>query len=187
MENTFVTRFQQGDPAIIGDLYEAYGPALFNIILRIVHSQELAEQVLQDTFVKVWRYSNSFDVSKGRLFTWLLNIARNTAIDATRTTQFQQYGRTDDISALTYSLHVEPLHIDELDVREVAGRLNEKYYRLVDLVYFQGYSQQEAAQEVGIPLGTLKTRLRQAILLLRRNFSEHAQDDRAFAGSSPAA
>ena len=181
MDDIFIKRFQQGDPAFIGELYEAYGPALFNIILRIVRSQELAEQVLQDTFVKVWRYGSSFDASKGRLFTWLLNIARNTAIDATRTTQYRHYTITDDISTMSYSLHTEPLHVDGLDVREEAGRLNAKYYRLVDLVYFQGFSQQEAAAEVGIPLGTLKTRLRQALLLMRRRFSDHLTGDLTFA------
>ncbi len=186
MDEIFTKRFQQGDPAFIGELYEAYGAALFNIILRIVRSQDLAEQVLQDTFVKVWRHGNSYDTSKGRLFTWLLNIARNTAIDATRTAQYRQYVVTDDISVLTYELHTEPLHVEGLDVREVAGQLNEKYYRLVDLVYFQGYSQQDAAAEVGIPLGTLKTRLRQAMLLLRRRFSDHITGDMSFAGGAVA-
>lgn len=172
MEDTITRRFQQADPTVIGDLYEAYGPALFNIVLRIVRSQELAEQVLQDTFVKVWRSSTAYDPSKGRLFTWLLNIARNTAIDATRTSHYRQYAYTDDISTLTYTLRTEPLQVDSLDIRQVAGRLHSKYYRLVDLVYFQGFSQQEAAKEEGIPLGTLKTRLRQAIVLMRRNFDE---------------
>lgn len=181
MEDTIIQRFQQADPAVIGDLYEAYGPALYNIVLRIVRSQELAEQVLQDTFVKVWRCSNAYDPSKGRLFTWLLNIARNTAIDATRTTHYRQYAYTDDISTLGYTLSTEPLQVDALDIRQVAGRLDTKYYRLVDLVYFQGFSQQEAAEEVGIPLGTLKTRLRHAILLLRRNFDELQPGSLAYA------
>ncbi len=181
--DTITIRLQQGDPAVIGALYTAYGPALFNIILRIVHSQQLAEQVLQDTFVKVWRYGGSYEPSKGRLFTWLLNIARNTAIDATRTTMYRQSFYTDDVNEFNYTLHAEPLYVDGLDVREVAGKLKTKYYQLVDLIYFQGFSQQEAAEEMGIPLGTLKTRLRQAILLLRQNFTEPGAEDLAYAGN----
>ena len=173
MEDTrVIIRLQQADPKAISDLYEAYGPALYSIALRIVGSQQLAEQVLQDTFVKVWRSSGSYDTSKGRLFTWLLNIARNTAIDATRTAHYRQYTSLEDISAVTYNLYAEPLHIDSLDIHQVAARLDDKYHRLIDLVYFQGYGQQEAADLVGIPLGTLKTRLRHAISLLRRTFDE---------------
>ncbi len=167
-----ISRLQQADPKAISDLYEAYGSALFSIALRIVGSQQLAEQVLQDTFIKVWRNSSSYDASKGRLFTWLLNIARNTAIDATRTAYYQQYSRTEDITTSTYKLYTEPMLIDTLDIHQVAARLEDKYHCLIDLVYFQGYGQQEAADIVGIPLGTLKTRLRQAISLMRRTFNE---------------
>lgn len=171
-DNKIIIRLQQADPKAIGDLYEAYGAALFSIALRIVGSQQLAEQVLQDTFVKVWRCCSSYDPSKGRIFTWLLNIARNTAIDATRTAHYRQYAQMEDISAVGYNFYIDPVPIDTLDIHQMAARLDDKYHRLIDLVYFQGYGQQEAADMVGIPLGTLKTRLRQAISLLRRNFNE---------------
>ncbi len=175
-----ITRLQQGDSKIISDLYDSYGPALFSIALRIVGSQQLAEQVLQDTFVKVWRCSDSYDASKGRLFTWLLNIARNTAIDATRTAHYRQYTRMEDISSVSYSHYTEPVLIDTLDIHQLAARLDDKYHRLIDLVYFQGYGQQEAADIVGIPLGTLKTRLRHAISLLRHTFNEPRADNFAY-------
>jgi DNA-directed RNA polymerase specialized sigma24 family protein len=101
MENQqLITRLQQQDQAAVGALYDAYGGALFGVVLRIVHSRELAEQVLQDTFVKVWRNSATYDASKGRLFTWLLNIARNTAIDVTRSAHFQQSWKTDSLDNL---------------------------------------------------------------------------------------
>lgn len=171
-DTTIITRLQQADPKAIGDLYEAYGPALFSIALRIVNSQQLAEQVIQDTFIKVWRCSSSYDPSKGRIFTWLLNITRNTAIDATRTAHYRQSAKMEEIGAIGYRVYTEPLPIDTLDIHQMAARLEDKYHRLVDLVYFQGYSQQEAAELVGIPLGTLKTRLRHAISLLRHTFNE---------------
>ena len=172
MQDQLIVRLKQQDRAVIGELYDAYGSALFGVVLRIVQSRELAEQVLQDTFVKVWRNAASYDVSKGRLFTWLLNIARNTAIDATRTSHFQHYRKTDSIENLVHRPGSDTLNPDHLGVKEVVGRLDEKYKSLIDLVYFKGYTQEEVAEETGIPLGTVKTRLRYAIGELRKMFGE---------------
>ncbi len=172
MQDHLVSRLQQQDRAVIGELYDAYGAALFGVVLRIVQSRELAEQVLQDTFVKVWRNSGSYDVSKGRLFTWLVNIARNTAIDATRTAHFQHYRKTDSLDNLVHKPGGESLNPDHLGVKDVVSRLDEKYKSLIDLVYFKGYTQEEVAEETGIPLGTVKTRLRYAIGELRKMFGE---------------
>ncbi len=163
---------QQQDQAAVGALYDAYGGALFGVVLRIVHSRELAEQVLQDTFVKVWRNSATYDASKGRLFTWLLNIARNTAIDVTRSAHFQQSWKTDSLDNLVHKPGGESINPDHLGLKEVVGGLDEKYRSLIDLVYFKGYTQEEAAEETGIPLGTIKTRLRFAISELRTQFGE---------------
>ena len=172
MQDQLISRLQQQDRAVIGDLYDAYGAALFGVVLRIVQSRELAEQVLQDTFVKVWRNSASYDVSKGRLFTWLVNIARNTAIDATRTAHFQHYRKIDALDNLVHKPGGDALNPDHLGVKEVVGRLDEKYKSLIDLIYFKGYTQEEVAEETGISLGTVKTRLRYAIGELRKMFGE---------------
>lgn len=173
MQDQLINRLKQQDRTAIGELYDAYSGALFGVVLRIVHSRELAEQVLQDTFVKAWRNSASYDASKGRLFTWLLNIARNTAIDATRTAHFQHYRKTDSLDNLVHKSGGESINPDHLGVKEVVGRLDEKYKSLIDLVYFKGYTQEEVAEETGIPLGTVKTRLRYAIGELRKLFGEN--------------
>lgn len=154
----------------IGELYDAYGGALFGVVLRIVQQRELAEQVLQDTFVKAWRNGRSYDESKGRLFTWLLNIARNTAIDATRTAHFQKSRKTDSLDSLVHSPGGEQVNTDQIGLREIVGQMDDKYRQLIDLVYFQGYTQEEAAEKTGIPLGTIKTRLRYAMQELRKVF-----------------
>lgn len=172
-DQQLIIRLQQQDRAAIGELYDAYSGALFGVVLRIVQSRELAEQVLQDTFLKAWRNGASYDTSKGRLFTWLLNIARNTAIDATRTSYFQHYRKTDSLDNLVHKPGGEAVNPDLLGVKEVVGRLDEKYKSLIDLVYFKGYTQEEAAEETGIPLGTIKTRLRYAIGELRKLFGEN--------------
>jgi RNA polymerase sigma-70 factor (ECF subfamily) len=173
MENQqLIIRLQQQDRAAIGELYDAYGGALFGVVLRIVHSRELAEQVLQDTFVKVWRNSSNYDPGKGRLFTWLLNIARNTAIDVTRSAHFQQSWKTDSLDIVAHKPGGDAINPDHVGLKEVVGRLDEKYRLLIELVYFKGYTQEEVAEETGIPLGTIKTRLRYAISELRVLFGD---------------
>lgn len=153
-------------------MYDAYSGALYGVILRIVRSKELAEQALQDTFVKVWRNAASYDSGKGRLFTWLLNIARNTAIDVTRTAQFQQQQKTESLDQLVHEPGGESINPDHVGLREIVDRLDDKYRSLITLVYFKGYTQEEIAEETGIPLGTIKTRLRYAISELRTLLGE---------------
>ena len=183
MQDQLIERLKQQDRTALGPLYDAYSGALFGVILRIVQSRELAEQVLQDTFVKAWRNAASYDASKGRLFTWLLNIARNTAIDATRTAYFQHYRKTEDLDNLVHVSGGETVNPDHVGVREVVQRLDEKYRKLIDLVYFQGFTQEEAAQETGIPIGTIKTRLRYAIGELRKVFGSVPASAALYIGS----
>lgn len=169
-DQQLITRLQAQDRNAIGQLYDAYGGALFGVVLRIVQQRELAEQVLQDTFLKAWRNGASYDESKGRLFTWLLNIARNTAIDATRTAHFQKSRKTDSLEGLVHKpggINIQP---ELIGLREIVARMDEKYRMLIDLIYFKGYTQEEVADETGIPLGTVKTRLRYAMNELRDVF-----------------
>lgn len=173
MQEQLILRLQQNDHLALGELYDAYSGALFGVVLRIVQSRELAEQVLQDTFVKIWRNAGQYDPSKGRLFTWLINIARNTAIDATRTAYFQHFRKTDNLDSLVHTPGTEAPNPEHLGMREIVERLDEKYRLLIDLIYFQGYTQEEAAEATGVPLGTVKTRLRFAIGELRKIFGEH--------------
>jgi len=172
MQDQLILRLQQDDRSALNDLYDAYGGALFGVVLRIVQSRELAEQVLQDTFLKAWRNVANYDAAKGRLFTWLVNIARNTAIDATRTAHYQHYRKTDSLDSLVHTPGGDAMNPDHLGVRELVERLEEKYRVLIELIYFQGYTQEEAAETTGVPLGTVKTRLRYAIGELRQIFGD---------------
>lgn len=169
-QDYYIARLKRQDETVVGELYDAYSGALYGVVIRIVQSPELAQQVLQDTFLKIWRNATGYDASKGRLFTWMVNIARNTAIDATRSAQFQQRKKTDSLDSLVHSPGGHAIDPEHIGVREIVNRLDEKYRLLIDLIYFQGYTQEEAAEETGIPLGTVKTRLRYAIGELRRLF-----------------
>jgi RNA polymerase sigma factor (sigma-70 family) len=162
---------KQKNAHALAQLYDAYGATLYGVVLRIVYSKEIAEQVIQDTFVKIWQNSASYDASKGRLYTWMLNIARNTAIDVTRTSHFINGKNTDNIDALTCSINAECLNPDTIGLREIVKTMDEKYTVLIDLIYFNQYTHIEAAEATGLPLGTVKTRVRYALLELRKAFA----------------
>jgi RNA polymerase sigma-70 factor, ECF subfamily len=170
-EDKIVDLLQNQQQEAVAYLYDNYGAALFGVAMRIVRSKELAEQVLQDTFMKIWRNGAQYDNSKGRLFTWMLNIARNTAIDATRTSYFKNYSSTEDITALYATESGEGIRTDHIGVRQMVDGLEDKYRVLIEKIYFEGYTQQEIEEEMGIPIGTIKTRLRAAISQLRTQFA----------------
>lgn len=150
-------------------LYDRYSDALYGVVHKILRSDELAEEALQDSFVKIWKYAPTYDPAKGRAFTWMLQIARNTAIDYTRTTKFQNTKKTDTLNPLVYedeSLKTDP-DVEDIGLRKVINSIDPKYRRLIELVYFQGYTHSDVQKELDIPLGTIKTRLRKAIMELR--------------------
>jgi RNA polymerase sigma-70 factor, ECF subfamily len=171
MEEQIITLLQTQNKEAISLLYDNYSSALYGVVLRIVRSPDVAQDVMQDSFVKAWKYGPNYDASKGRLFTWLLNIARNTAIDVTRSSAFRMSEKTVDLKSLVGfgGATNNPEHIG---LRKIVDSLDPKYRTLVDLVYFQGYTQQEVEKELNIPIGTIKTRLRAAISELRKSFGE---------------
>lgn len=171
-DSAIVALFKSNDQKGIALAYDKFHAALYGVILKIVIDENIAEEVLQDTFVKAWRHRESYDDSKGRLFTWLVNIARNTAIDYTRLKSFSQ--KNQDIESSVNSIDFnEQLNINEdtIGIKEIVDKMPEELRILLEYVYFKGYTQAETAEQLKIPLGTVKTRLRTAILYLRKYFN----------------
>ena len=170
-EANLVTLLQNKERAALELLYDNYGKALYGVILRIVNNNELAEEVLQNTFQKIWEKADQYDDSKGRLFTWMLNIARNSAIDKTRSREVKQKNKTNTlenhISFIEQSGNLQ-ISTDAIDLKKFTDKLDENQRAVIDLIYFQGYSQSEAAKELNMPLGTVKSRVRIAIKSLRK-------------------
>lgn len=140
-----------------------------NIIRRIVYDDAYVDDVLQESLVKIWQNSRSFDPDKGALFTWLVRICRNTAIDKTRSKDFRQSEKSKqavDIVSIAED-RGEENDIEKLYMRQMIGQLSENHRKLIDLAYFQGYTQKEIAENLGMPLGTVKTRIRKALQQLR--------------------
>ena len=152
-------------------LYDNYASALFGIAYKFVGNSNICEDILQDVFVKIWKNINAYETAKGTLFTWMLSITRNTCIDYIRSKQHQQQLKVCDeepwqvehLSATVYSYTEQ--HSSEL--QKLTQKLDAKYKQVLDLVYYQGYSQDEAAKLLNLPLGTVKTRSRAALKQLR--------------------
>jgi RNA polymerase sigma factor (sigma-70 family) len=161
---------QQKDRSAFEYLYDHYSGALLGVILRIIKKEELAEEILQDVFLKIWDRISSYDSSKGKLFTWMLNIARNQAIDKTRSKEFSKGKKTDDIENLVRKVdknEFTELHVEGIGLQDVLKRLPEDQRFVIDQHYLKGYTQAEMAEEFNLPLGTVKTRMRLAMKGLR--------------------
>ena len=168
-ETALVLRLKQQDKAALGELYDRYSAALFGVVQKIVRSDEVAEDVLQEAFMKIWKKINTFDEEKGRLFTWLLNITRNTAIDKLRSKAFKNTEKTQEIDQEQMnrgSLSTET-PTDQIGLKEIVERLDPKQKVIIDSIYFKGLSQSETAKALDIPLGTVKTRVKLAMNVLR--------------------
>jgi RNA polymerase sigma-70 factor (ECF subfamily) len=166
-ERELVTALRRKDEGAFGYLYDHYAGALYTVVKQIVGDAEVSNDVLQETFVNIWRKMDLYDESKGRLFTWMLNIARNAAIDKTRSKGYQQSSRVQSLSEGD-SMHpsVKPGG-DDYGLKKILLRLKEEQRLLIDLSYFQGYTHEQIAKALDIPLGTVKTRIRSALTQLR--------------------
>lgn len=153
-------------------LYDNYADSLYGIISKIVKDDDIAEEVLQDAFLKVWTKIIFYDRAKGRLFTWMLNLSRNLAIDKIRSKEYKKGAKTDQMDNNVYAFDRQnsiEQKTDQIGVLELMKDLSPEQKLVVDLLYFQGYTQSEVADEFDIPLGTVKTRLRSAIIHLRKS------------------
>jgi RNA polymerase sigma-70 factor (ECF subfamily) len=151
-------------------LYDMYSKSLFSVITNLVSDREEAEDVLQEVFVKIWKNIETYNQSKGRLYTWMHNIARNTAIDKLRSKGFnnsQKNLSSDNFVHLLDDSNKLTNKIDSIGLRDFVKKLKPKCIQLIDLLFFKGFTQQEASEELEIPLGTVKTQNRMCMNDLR--------------------
>ena len=152
-------------------LYNNYSSALYGVLNKIIQSNDDANDLLQDTFLKIWKNIGNYDASKGSIFTWMMNIARNLAIDKVRSVDFRDTSQNVSMDdKIVYQIDNEYQAIQDVDgigLQKVVDKLKPEYKQLIDLVYYQGYTQAEVAEEYRIPLGTVKTRIKAAVSTLR--------------------
>jgi RNA polymerase sigma factor (sigma-70 family) len=153
-------------------LYENYSRALFSVISRIISDQDIAEEVFHDAFIKITRKIDSYEESKGRLYTWMANICRNSAIDKLRSKEISQSGKTNGIDDFVYGLESQSGTMEQVEgigVKELINNLTEDQRFIIDHIYFKGYTHSEVSEEYDIPLGTVKSRVRAALQVLKKN------------------
>ena len=170
-EQELVTALKERDNQAFAFLYDHYSGALYSIIRQIITDNgELAGDVLQEVFINIWRKIESYDQTKGRLFTWMLNIARNASIDTLRSKSYQNAQKNQELPENVYrgaSNQTTQQNVDNIGLKKLLEKLKPEHRVLVDMAYFKGFTHEEIAELMTMPLGTVKTRIRNALLQLR--------------------
>ena len=154
-------------------LYDKYAASLYGVISRIVADPSAGEDVLQEVFVKVWNHIGQYDENKGAFYTWLVNIARNAAIDHLRTVQ-RKVQLKNQLDLAGEYIDERPLYqqAENLGLKTSVAKLEQKHRAVIDLLYFYGCTQEEVAKILNLPLGTVKTRARAALKILRNQLTK---------------
>ncbi|MEM9858342.1 MAG: sigma-70 family RNA polymerase sigma factor [Bacteroidota bacterium] len=167
-EEHLILLLKSQDKRALELIFDNYSTVLLNVISRIVKDRMMAQDVLQESLLKVWNHSATYKNDQGSLFTWLVTICRNTAIDKTRTKDFRltQESRTSPELVFIEKAD-ENDEVEQWYTRQLINQLPPNQRNLIDLAYFQGFTQREIAENLEIPLGTVKTRIRLALAHLR--------------------
>ena len=172
-DGDLLLRLQRRDPQALAELYDRYGQMVFRLILRMVRDRGAAEDLVQETFLRVWNRIGGFDSERGAVGPWLLAVARNRAIDYLRSREHRG-GSTVDLNE---SEHPElfaglPAEVENFDlvrqVKRALDRLDSQERQAIEMAYFEGMSQSEIAARMGQPLGTVKTWTRRALQQMRK-------------------
>lgn len=173
IESELVTALNQQDNQAYKHLYIHYRGALFNIILQFVPDTEMANDILQEVFLAIWKNMDKYDAKKGRLFTWLHTLTRNTAINTIRSKSFKVQAKNENledfVSVIELKTGIEQI-VNQIGLRKQVHLLRAEYKNVLELSYYNGFTQEEIAKTLNIPLGTVKTRLRNALIELRKQF-----------------
>ena len=170
-----VLKLQSKSKAAFSDLYDCYAAALYGVTYKMVRNNEVAEELLQDVFIKIWTHIDTYNAIKGTLFTWMLNITRNTCKDYFRSKQFRYQKLISENDLESIDLIKNPSQLvfqDETqDLFEITQTLELRHKEVIDLVYIYGYSQEEASKLLELPIGTVKSRCRSALKVLRNLYN----------------
>jgi RNA polymerase sigma-70 factor (ECF subfamily) len=171
-------------------LYDRYGDLVFSVAVRVVGDAALAEDAVQDVFLRLWRRPDSYTIDRGRFLTWLLSVARNRAIDERRSRgrrqKHEMYPADPPVEDRVFDEEDDPalaaVLADEREaIRGAMATLPAEQRQAIELAYFGGLTQQEISSQLGQPLGTVKTRIRLGMQKLRvalAQMNEHHQVER---------
>jgi RNA polymerase sigma-70 factor (ECF subfamily) len=173
-------RLKRREPQAMADLYDKYGRLTYVLIHRIVRNVGVAEDLVQETFLRVWNRVQGFDHEKGALGPWVMTVARNRAIDYLRSVDGRMSQNafeleTSESPALFANLETEVLNSDRARRLKTAfEKLTSQQKVVIELAYYEGLSQSEMSEKMKQPLGTIKTWARTALKVLREELGENA-------------
>lgn len=173
-EEELVSLLKQQNRDAFNYLYRQYSAVLYGVINKVVFDEQIAQDVLQEVFVKIWTNIPQYNPEKGRIYTWMINIARNAAIDKLRSKgeiMKSKIQTGDDVVSNVSAERRTEQSTDTIGLKKIVSELKPEHQAIVDLAYFNGYTMDEISKTLVIPLGTVKTRMRQAINQLRQKFN----------------
>lgn len=185
-ELDLMKRIKAKDSVALADLYDLYNRLLYGMILSIVKSKPEAEDVLQEVFVNIWQKADSFKEKRGNVFSWIVTLTRNRAIDRLRSkgykTQQKASANIDDPIITLEGDYYDPLETTIFSerkrmVKKALSEIPEKQCKVLKIAYYQGMTQSEIADQLDIPLGTVKTRMRQGMLKMKDILEAQIQID----------
>lgn len=173
-DNELLRAVARGDESALAGIYDRYRLILFGLIVRILHSREEAEDVLQEVFLQVWRRAADFDEARGRAFTWLVTVARSRALDRLRALGSRaRLAEAAPVSQQVGDAAEEAFQSEQAEVvRRALAQIPSDQRQALLLAYFEGLTQMEIAARLGAPLGTVKTRMRGGMIRLRKILQE---------------
>lgn len=177
-DRELMARIKARDASALSELYDHYNRLLFGLILSVLKKREEAEDILQEVFAKIWQQAEKFDLERGTVYTWIVTLARNRSIDRLRSKVYKEQKKQstslddEDVFHPLYSDESDPLENTILTerakkVHQALDQISEKQRKVLQVAYFSGMSQSEISEEFDIPLGTVKTRMRDGMIKLR--------------------
>lgn len=172
-EQQLIWALQQKQKTAFEYLYNNYSGALYTIILNIIPDTFLCEDLLQEVFIKIWRKMYAYDASKGALFTWMLNIAKNHAIDTALSAGYRIKRKSVETSSAMFITEKGNFFDPEnIGLRKMVNRLDKSFRDVIVFSYFQGCTDEQISRLLGTPIGTVKTWKRKALIQLRKLLQE---------------
>ncbi len=173
-EQELVYSLKQKDEAAFSYLYDNYAAALNGVVYAMVNDFSLSEDILQEAFLKIWNNIDAYDETKGKLYTWMRRITHNLTLDTLKSNQHKYQAKvvSDERVVTNVSVYNNVFtKLDSQDFKQKLETLDKKQRLIIDMSYFQGYTQEEIARELEMPVGTVKTKIRSAIIELRKIFN----------------
>ena len=173
-EDMLVVGLKNNDSLAMSALYQMYSDSLYKVISTIVVIEEVAQDLLQETFIKIWKSFGMYDSRKGRLYTWMARLARNVSIDYLRSSNHRNSSVCEDLADvsqqvdMTFQTNYNP---ELIGVKDMTKILSIEQKSALELVYFKGYTHVQAAEELQITLGILRSRLQSSISELRKVYA----------------